>query len=365
MRTRLPILLFAVVAFFQASALSAQSTPLPRTYAFGTSCGGATPGSAQISIDPTTVADLGDTLRVWLTGAQPNIAVALNTDRKFKAFNSTPTPLKRYKLASQSCTAQVSPYTTNQGVSYWTVTNANGEAYIDLKIPDSTSYNGTRFNMEWMMSSYGGRTQAMTVSGAISTMMREEISLRNVIGATNASTNGRVSTGIWNTVPAGVSYTAITIPVVAQERVRLKRLRIIGSNGSTGVPAPGSMDFHVWSSLSAAIASYSSGNVFNGWVAPSATSTPFGTGAFNAPTVERIYNVLDGLSGFAIQPNVQYRIGFSVETAGYTTFRISDTLAPSCAADTLVGSSLPSGWLFQGPTVSSGCAAADIVATAY
>ncbi len=368
MRTRLPILLFAVVAFFQASALSAQSTPLPRTYAFGTSCGGATSGSAQISIDPTTVADAGDLLKVKLTGAPANTSVALNLSHKIKPVTPgvTVTPLKRLKLAP-SCTAYVSPQVGTSGLSIWTTTNGNGEAEIELAIPDYQSFVGTRFNMQWVISApTSGRIQSMTASDAISTVAEREVELRNVIGATNASTNGRILVGMYNTFPYSSSvYYSVPVPLQTNRPVRIKRIRFIGGAPSLSAPlSAGTADVSVWPTLQSAISSPTFGTLYQGWIPAPISSANWGTSSYNLPTYNFTYNTLASLSALVLQPGTQYYLGLSVEAGGgFGGPGISDTLSPSCAQNTLVSPFYPNGLPIQGGAVSSGCVAMDVYAS--
>jgi hypothetical protein len=216
--------------------------------------------------------------------------------------------------------------------------------------------------MQWMMSSAVGGTQAMTVSDAISTVIRQEIVLRDV-GVTLASTNGRTRIAMTNTVPGGFTYITVPVPVQSTESVQLKSMRIVGGYGATGQPASGSADFSVWSSAAAIPGNYMTGNVYNGWVSPPISATPFGASSLGLTNYDYRYNLLHDLAGLTLNGGTQYFLGFSIETAGYSTFGVSDLLSTTCQPNTLYSNGWPNGLLIQGGGISSGCIALEIRAS--
>jgi hypothetical protein len=380
MRTKLVLSLIALVSFAAESfaqpmtmasttavgrrALAgavAAGTSIPRTYTFGTSCGGTPVGSAQISIDANTTADVGDSVIYRLTGAPALTTVVLNIDEDLPAYQGIPLPFDMSTLNAPGCHAYVGPT-----LSYGAMTDANGEASITILIPNSPGLNGLRLNAQWLITQSAANPLGVTASNAISTVIRNPIILRSVIGPNNASTNGLDLVAMWNTQPSGSSFYSVPLPVTPTEAVRIKKIRLVGSPLGTGSggSGPGTADIRIWSSLQNAASAYQVGDVFNGWIGAPATSTVFGISLYNQPTFEKVYNVLTDLSTLTLQGTNTYYIGISLETAGFGSFGVSDTNASSCSPDTLVGTGLNGGLLIAGPTISSGCVAIDIVGTA-
>jgi hypothetical protein len=337
--------------------------PLPRYYSFGSSCAGTPAGTALISQDHNTAADLGDTFTIKLSGAPANVTAVINFDNAGLIWQEVSMPFNVAPLGAPGCMTHVTPV-----LSYWTSTDANGNASISASIPNDPALDGVRINAQWMILQAGSNPLGVTATNALSFVIRQEVVLRSVIGPNNAKTNGRVPVAMANSLPAGGLTTFRTIPVPVQSPVdvKLKRIRLVGGNSGAGPTAPGSMDLYVWSSLATAISMKTSGDIYTGWVGASHQATPYGTAYFGQPIEERIYNVAGQLPGFSMDANTTYYIGMSVEAnGGFAGWGVSDTLAPSCPSDTQVFAN--GGVLISslGPQISSGCVAIDLIATSF